>query len=112
MCDTSKSDNHSECCSDEKPETCRMTEGILNPVCFTEHKIEKLTQAFPHAVQGAMVDFLKEEIKKSWGPVMKKEAEAFVKAMSQQWQAAKQSSTSSHELREELKKIMTECCSK
>jgi hypothetical protein len=109
-CSTPSKDSSANCSGEQKAECCPITEKVINPVCFTEHAVKKLAKAFPHAMHGAMVDILKEKIKKSWGPMMDKEADAFLKVMDAQWDAAIKSSMASYELRQDLKKILSEEC--
>lgn len=97
--------------SEPKSECCPITDKVINPACFTEFAVKKLAKAFPHAMHAAMVDILKEKIKKSWGAKMEKEADAFIKVMDAQWSAAIKASMASYELRQDLKKIMSENCS-
>ncbi|MBF0593650.1 MAG: hypothetical protein HQL22_01635 [Candidatus Omnitrophica bacterium] len=110
-CSTPSSKPSSECSGDHKSECCPITEKVLNPVCVTEIAVKKLAKAFPYAAHSVMVDIMKEKIRKSWGPKMEKEADAYLKVMEAQWSAAMQSTMSSYELRQDLKKILTEGCS-
>ncbi len=109
-CPTTSTGASSSCSGEQKTECCPITDKVVHPVCLTEFTVHKLAKAFPHAVHGAMVDILKEKIKKSWGPMMEKEADAFLKVMDAQWEAAAKASMASFELRQDLKKIFSEAC--
>ena len=110
-CETNSSScqpSSTEICPTERKESCCITDNIVHPSCMTEQTVEKLAKTFPHAIRGVMFDILKEKIRKSWGPMMEKEADAFLKATQIHWEAAFKTNAASKELRENLKKIMAE----
>lgn len=48
------------------------------------------------------MDILKEKIRKAWGAIMEKEADAFLKATEVHWEAAFKATAASRELRESM----------
>lgn len=73
--------------------------------CPVEAAAEKWKTSFCTAMQAVQVDMLKERIRKEWGPVMDKVADATVKAMGAHWESMLTQAQAKKGLREEIQVI-------
>lgn len=85
------------CCTDKHSghQTC----------CPVEAAAEKWKAAFCAAMHEVQVDMLKEKIRKEWGPMMDKVADATVKAMGAHWESMLTQAQAKKGLREEIQEI-------
>jgi hypothetical protein len=66
---------------------CPSQTFVNETCCPSEKAIQMWTKAFPEAIGAVQTDILKEKIKKAWGPLMEKEADAYVKSMGSFWES-------------------------
>lgn len=74
--------------------------------CPIEKSVQMWNSAFCKALGAVQVDLLKERIKKNWGPVMEKEADAVVQAMGAWWHSKLTAAKSQVDLRDNIRKII------
>jgi hypothetical protein len=100
----------SECkatqCCDEQETCCPVEKSINEGCCPLEKSIELWSGSFFQAMKQVQVDLLKEKIRKNWGSVMEKQADAVVAAMGTQWQTLVMQAQAQCELRETMKTIL------
>lgn len=106
------SQSETQCCETTSGKECAVEKSIKQGCCPVEGAVEMWQQAFFQAIKGTQVDILKEKIRKEWGPMMDKEANAVIKAMGAQWQAMISQAKAQVNLREEIKDILCEGTSK
>lgn len=87
----------SDCCPVEK--------SVNESCCPIEKSAEMWQKAFFCAMKEASKDILKEKIRKSWGPVLEKEADAVLETMGTHWQSLLAQARAQKSLRESLAKI-------
>lgn len=76
--------------------------------CPFKSTILKLDEAFCDAIHEIYVDMLKERIHKTWGNQIEKAAEAVFSAKNAEWMADLSKSKAQHELKDQIKKILSE----
>lgn len=102
-------------CQDNSCETnsCAPKAGMAQKCCEAEDcscpiekSIQMWTESFCQAMTAVQVDMLKERIKKAWGPVMEKKADAIVQAMGAVWQAKLTAAKAQCDLHDTIRKII------
>lgn len=89
-----------------KGECCPVEKSLnQNCGCPIEASAEMWQKAFFCAMKEASKDILKEKIRKSWGPVLEKEADAVLETMGTHWQSLLAQARAQKSLRESLAKI-------
>ncbi|MBF0362401.1 MAG: hypothetical protein HQK49_15395 [Oligoflexia bacterium] len=76
--------------------------------CPFKSMIDKLNEAFCDATHEVYVDILKEKIHKAWGTQIEKAAEAVFAAKSTDWMAELSKAKAHHDLKDQIKKILSE----
>ena len=74
--------------------------------CPVEQAIDKWNDAFCQAIGSVQVDLLKDRIRKTWGPVLEKEADAIVAAMGVAWQSKLTFAKAQVDLRDNIREIL------
>jgi hypothetical protein len=74
-----------------------------DPICCN---INMWNSSFFEAIKKAQVEILKEKIKKSWGPMMDKEADLILESMDVKWKSMVAGSKAKEDLRNKLKALM------
>ena len=88
-----------------KDECCPVEKSLQETCCPIEKSAEMWQKAFFCAMKEASKDILKEKIRKSWGPVLEKEADAVLETMGAHWQSLLAQARAQKSLRESLAKI-------
>ena len=89
----------------EKNEACPVEKSVSQSCCPIEKGIELWQSSFFQAMKSAQVDILKEKIRKNWGPVLDKEADAVLAAMETHWHSVLNQAKAQMDLKENFKKI-------
>ncbi len=92
-------------CDQKNVECCPVEKSALSCECPIEQSTELWTRSFFAAMREAQIDVLKEKIRKAWGPVMDKVADATVEAMGAHWQATLSQGKAQYDLRQNIQKI-------
>jgi hypothetical protein len=87
----------SDCCPVEK--------SLKGACCPIEAATELWTKSFFTALRDVQVDILKEKIRKAYGPVMDKAADATVEAMGAHWQAVLTQGKAQFDLKQNIANI-------
>jgi hypothetical protein len=84
---------------------CAVEKSLQDSCCPVEKSAEMWQKAFFCAMKEASTDILKEKIRKAWGPVLEKEADAVVEAMGVHWRSILAQAQAQKSLKESLAKI-------
>lgn len=92
--------------SSGQPSACQPPCGPGACACPVEQSIDKWTGAFCQALTAVQAELLKDRIKKTWGPVLEKEADAVVQAMGVAWQSKLAFAKAQVGLRDQIRQIL------
>lgn len=84
--------------------TCPIEKSIEHGCCPIESATKMWQSAFFVAMKEAKVDILKEKIRKTWGPMLDKGADATVEAMGIYWESVLSQAKAKMDLQENIKK--------
>lgn len=84
---------------------CPVEKSLQDACCPVEKGAEMWQKAFFCAMKETSKDILKEKIRKAWGPVLEKEADAVVEAMGVHWRSVLAQAYAQKSLKENLAKI-------
>ncbi len=100
----------SECnatqCGQEQEACCPVEKAVQEGCCPVDKMIDIWKGSFFQAMKETQVDLLKEKIRKNWGNLMEKEADAVVAAMGAHWQALLSQAKAQGDLKENFKNIL------
>ena len=99
-CKTNTCHDKEQCCTEEK--------SSCNKTCPIEGAVDMWNASFFQAMRETQVELLKGKIKKTWGPVLEKEADAVLAAMGTCWETTIKKAKAECDLRETFKKIYSE----
>jgi hypothetical protein len=100
-------ENPSNTCQTQTSEepTCPIEKSIEQGCCPIESVTKMWQSAFFVAMKEAKVDILKEKIRKSWGPMLDKGADATVESMGIYWESILSQAKAKVSLQENIKEI-------
>mgnify|MGYP001599704512 FL=1 len=97
-------------CEKENKDGCPVEKAFDEACCPVDNSVKMWKNSFFVAMKETQVDILKEKIRKEWGEVMGKEADAILKAMETYWKTALEQAHAQTELRDSIQKIYQSCC--
>lgn len=98
MSDCEKNKEDANCCPVQKS-AC----SDVNPINCS---LDMWKTSFFKAMQDVQTDVLKEKIRKEWGPMMDKSADAVLRAMGTHWNAMLEQAKAKEDLQEAFRKIL------
>ncbi len=100
-------ENPSKTCQTQTSEKseCPVEKSIEQGCCPIESATKMWQNAFFVAMKEAKVDILKEKIRKTWGPMLEKGADATVEAMGIYWESVLSQAKAKVSLKENINKI-------
>jgi hypothetical protein len=98
--------NTTECCQEQEACCCPIEKAVQEGNCPLDAMIDVWKGSFFQAMKETQVDILKEKIRKNWGSMMEKEADAVVSAMGAHWQSIMTKAMAQGELKENFKNIL------
>lgn len=90
----------------EQEACCPVEKAVQEGCCPVEKTIEIWKGSFFQAMKETQIDILKEKIRKNWGNLLEKEAEAVVATMGTHWKALLSQAKAQVDLRENFKNIL------
>lgn len=84
---------------------CAVEKSLKNCGCPIDQAAEMWQKGFFCAMKEAQKEILKEKIRKAWGPVLEKEADAVLEAMGTHWQSVLAQAYAQKSLKENIAKI-------
>ena len=97
-------------CEKQNEVCCPVEKAFDEACCPVDASVKMLKNSFCKAMAEAQVDILKEKIRKEWGEVMGKQADAILKTMGTYWKTSLEQGNAQAELRDSIQKIHQSCC--
>jgi hypothetical protein len=100
--------NTSECCTQEHEQEacCPIENAVQQGNCPVDAMVDGWKCSFGQAMKEAQVDILKEKIKKNWGPMLDKQADAVITAMGSHFQTIIARAKAQCDLKESIKSTL------
>lgn len=104
--------NENQCSTESHQSCCPVEQSSNSQCCPIEKSVEMWSSAFFIAMKEASVDVLKEKIKKNWGHVLDKKADAVLAAMDTHWKSVLAQGKAQVDLKDAFKKIYEQALQK